>query len=95
MAAPQRTVDQNRKAADATVVALGEENPRLAGKFLRMMGRGSEQQQLTQRGADVLHHNHISQHQGTSTWRGSLDRATREAVEDRVGSWERNAGYEV
>ncbi len=95
MAASQRTVDQNRKAVEETVEALREENPRLAGKFLRLIGRGGQRQQLTQHGADLLHHNHISQHQGASAWRDHLDAATRDAIETRFGGWLRGAGYDV
>ncbi len=95
MAASQRTVDQNRKAVQETVDALRAENPRLAGMFLRLIGRSGQQQQLTQHGDDLLHHNHISRRQGASAWRDHLDHDTRDAIETRFGSYLRDAGYEV
>ena len=95
MTASQRAVDKNRQAVKDTLDALRAEDPRLAGDFLRLIGRGGEQNQLAQHGADLLHRNHISHHRGTSAWRDHLDDATRSAVESRLGTWLRDARYEV
>jgi hypothetical protein len=92
----ESAVKKNRQAVEGIVQELRKRDPKIAGEYIRLLGRGDRPMKLTQlSGPELLLHNHVSRHRGApGSWRDHLDAATLEAVETRFASWLRDAGYE-